>query len=156
MSGGMPGTSFSANQSTETIAASRGTNWAVNQPRQKNMAIRRSIRVVVRADKMLLMANKNVRDGVEAVGQQISLDQPVDKISDEFAAAIKGWIDDWGLAGSGMYWKPVLELNVESGAHMTATRITHLLKDSGVEVQLPATTQPETVQSGSSVGETVR
>jgi hypothetical protein len=150
MSGGTPGNSFSANQSTETIAASRGANWAVNQPRQKTMAIRRSIRVVVRENKMLLMANKNVRDGVEAVGQQISLDQPVDRISDEFAAAIKGWIDEWGLAGSGMYWKPVLVLNVEPGAHMTATRIQYLLKDSGVEVQLPETARSETVQAGSS------
>jgi hypothetical protein len=137
-SGGSPGSGFSSSsQSNESIANARGSNWAVNQPKQRSVAIRRTIHVVVRDNQMILLPAKDARRGV--TGKQISLDQPVDTISDEFAAAVKERIDDWGLAGSGMYWRPVLELNVEPGSHMTATRITQLLHDSGVEVQFPAT-----------------
>jgi biopolymer transport protein ExbD len=148
--GGTPGTGFSSSgQSSESIANTRGSNWAVNQPKQKSVAIRRTIHVAVRDNQMILQPSAEARRG--AAGKQISLDQSVDKISDEFSAAVKERIDDWGLAGSGMYWRPVLELNVEPGAQMTATRIGHLLHDSGVEVQLPATANHPGTNSGGAV-----
>jgi hypothetical protein len=148
--GGTPGTSFSSSgQSSESIANTRGSNWAVNQPKQRSVAIRRTIHVVVRDNQMILQPSNDARRG--DTGKQISLDQSVDAISDEFSAAVKERIDDWGLAGSGMYWRPVLELNVEPGAQMTATRISHLLHDSGVEIQLPATANKLSVPSGGAV-----
>jgi hypothetical protein len=144
--GGSPGSGFSSSsKSNDSIANTRGSNWAVNQPKQRSVAIRRTIHVVVRDNQMILQPPNDARRGV--TGKQISLDQPVDTISNEFSIAVKDRIDDWGLAGSGMYWKPVLELKVEPGAQMTATRITQLLDDSGVEVQFP-----ETANSNSSAG----
>ncbi len=92
---------------------------------------------------MILVPTGNARRGLEATGQEISLDQPIHDISDNFAAAVRDRIEEWGLAGSGMYWRPVLELNVEPDATMTATRIVHLLKNSGVEVRLPETANSE-------------
>ena len=135
-SGGMSSAGMSA---TQTIADSKGANWATGRPNLKSMAIRRPIPVVVRENKMILQSTSNNKRSVEAYAQEISLDQSVHDISEDFAAAVKERIEDWGIAGSGMYWKPVLELTVEPNAEMTATRIVHLLRDSGVEVQLPQT-----------------
>jgi hypothetical protein len=153
-SGGGPGSTagsgFSSSSQSESISASRGSNWAVDQPRQKSVAIRRTIHVVVRENQMILLPGSYARRN-EGTGEQISLDQPVEKISDEFAAAVKDRIDDWGLAGSGMYWRPVLVLNVEQNSHMTAARITQLLDDSGVEVQMPETANSSSSPAGGSI-----
>jgi hypothetical protein len=146
-SDGSSGSGFSSSgQPDDSIANTHGSNWAVSQPRQKSMAIRRTIHVVVRDNQMTFLPAKESRRG--ATVKQILLDQSVDTISNEFTAAVKDRIDDWGLAGSGMYWKPVLELNVEPGAHMTATRITQLLDDSGVEVQFPETANSNSSAAG--------
>jgi hypothetical protein len=149
--GGSPGSGFSSSsQSNDSIANTRGSNWAVNQPKQRSMAIRRTIHVVVRNNQMTLLPGSYARRN-EGTGKPISLDQPVDTISDEFSAAVKERIDDWGLAGSGMYWRPVLELTVEPGAQMTANRISHLLHDSGVEVQFPATANSTSSPAGGAI-----
>lgn len=146
--GGITGSGFSSTgKPDESIANTRGINWAVNKPRHKSVAIRRTIHAVVRDNQMTLLAPSDTRRGSQA--KQISLDQPIETISDEFSGAVKERIDDWGLAGSGMYWKPVLELNVEPGAHMTATRISRLLDNSGVEVQVLSTANNQGTDSGS-------
>jgi hypothetical protein len=150
-SGGSPGSGFSSSsQSNDSIANTRGSNWAVNQPKHRSVAIRRTIHVVVRDNQMTLLPGSYARRN-EGDGKPISLDQPVETISNEFSAAVKERIDDWGLAGSGMYWKPVLELKVEPGAHMTATRISRLLDNSGVEVQVPTTATNQGTASGSTL-----
>jgi hypothetical protein len=149
--GGSPGMSFSNNQPGPSIADSKGANWALEKSHLKSVAIRRPIPVVVRDNKMILLANKNIRRGVESTGQEISLEQPIHAISEDFEAAVKERLADWGLAGSGMYWKPVLQLNVESNAQMTATRIVHLLKDSGVEVESPATATAANPNQGGTI-----
>lgn len=146
--GGSSGMSF-GQQGGQTIADAKGANWAVGRPGLRSVAIRRPIPVVVRDNQMIILPAAGARRSVEASAQVISLDQSIHDISDNFTAAVKERIDDWGLAGSGMYWKPVLELTVEPHAEMTATRIVHLLHDSGVEVQLPATARtPESSEKG--------
>ena len=150
LSGGSPSASAAASTS-QSIADARGANWAVDEPRQKAVAIRRPIHVVVRENKMILLPTGNARRGLEATGQEISLDQSIHDISNKFATAVRERIEEWGLAGSGMYWRPVLELSVEPNATMTATRIVYLLKDSGVEVQLPQTARAGAANEGGTV-----
>jgi hypothetical protein len=148
------GASMSASgdmSTTQTIADSKGTNWATGRPNLKSMAIRRPIPVVVRENKMILQPTSNNKRSIDSQAQEISLDQSVHDISENFAAAVKDRIEDWGLAGSGMYWKPVLELTIEPNAEMTASRIAHLLRDSGVEVQLPQTARALPANGGGAV-----
>lgn len=152
-SGGTPSMNFS-NTPSQPIAESRGANWAVNEPRQKAVAISRPISVVVRENKMIIMPTGFAKRGPEATGKEIALDQSINDISNNFKKAVHERIDEWGMAGSGMYWKPVLELHVEENASMTATRIVHLLKGSGVEVQLPATANAGATGSPRSGGTT--
>ncbi len=149
--GGTPSMNFSNTQS-QSIAESRGANWAVNEPRQKAVAIRRPISVVVRENKMIILPTGFAKRGPEATGKEIGLDQSIGDISDNFKKAVRERIEEWGLAGSGMYWKPVLELHVEDNATMTATRIVHLMKNSGVDVQLPTTANADAGRSAPSGG----
>ncbi len=150
-SGGTPTMSMS-HKLSEPIAASQGANWAVDRASQHAVPIRRSIRVVVRDNQLALLPTKNATQGAEANGQVISLDQPVNDISREFVSALRERIEEWGLAGNGMYWRPVLQLNVGPDAQLTASRVVHLLQDSGVDIQLPETAaNPVTPAQGEGV-----
>jgi hypothetical protein len=103
--------------------------------------IKRPIQVVIREDQISLLPTRHATQGIEATGTVISLNQSLDQVSDEFVAALKTRIDGWGLAGNGLYWRPVLELHVGPDAGKTTSKIVQLLKNSGVDVQLPKTAQ---------------
>ncbi|MCH7752128.1 MAG: hypothetical protein IH898_08250 [Planctomycetes bacterium] len=138
---GSPSLQFTAGQSS--IAESRGSDWAVQRAMRGAVPIRRPIQVVVRKNQMALLPSRHATRGTEATGVVISLDQPLDRVSNEFVAALKVRIDEWGLAGNGLYWRPVLELHVGPDAGRTASKLMQLLKNSGVEVRLPETAQAQ-------------
>ena len=41
----------------------------------------------------------------------------------------------WGIAGRGLYWKPILKLYVHPGGELRAKDLEALLDRSGLEVQ---------------------
>jgi hypothetical protein len=43
-------------------------------------------------------------------------------------------IDAWGIAGRGMYWKPVLQMSVAPGAEQRFNDLSALLTGSGLAV----------------------
>jgi len=43
-------------------------------------------------------------------------------------------MEHWGIAGRGMYWKPVLNIYVEPGAQQRAVELQQLLKQSGLQI----------------------
>ncbi|NOY41741.1 MAG: hypothetical protein GXP26_07895 [Planctomycetes bacterium] len=128
--------SFSKNK-TSSIAESQGRNWAIKQGKRGAVPIRRPIEVVVRKNQIAILPSRHTSQGAEATGTTVSLNQTIDQISTEFVTALKSRIEEWGLAGNGLYWRPVLELKIGPDAKHTAYEITHLLKDSGVEVRSP-------------------
>ena len=138
---GSPSLQVTAGQSS--IAESRGSDWAVQRAMRGAVPIRRPIQVVVRNSQIALLPSRHVTRGTEATGVVISLDQPLDRVSHEFVAALKVRIDEWGLAGNGLYWRPVLELHVGPDAGRTASKLMQLLKNSGVEVRLPEKAQAQ-------------
>ena len=131
-----------------SIADSRGSDWALEKAMRNAIPVRRPIQVVVRQNQLALLPSRHATQGVEATGTVILLDQSLEQISDEFVTALRVRVDEWGLAGNGLYWRPVLELHVGPDAEETAMRLNHLLRDSGVEVRLPETAQSQ--QGGSS------
>lgn len=137
---GSAGSSLASAQ-VASIAESQGRNWAVERGTRRSIPVRRPIHVVVRKNQLVLPPGRNTGQGVETSGVVISLDQSVNQISRQFVAALRDRLDEWGLAGNGLYWKPVLVLNVGPEAEHTASQITRLLKNSGVEVRLPETAQ---------------
>ena len=137
------GASSPSSNQQATIAQSRGKNWAVNSGGIGAVPIRRPIQVVLRRDRLALLPSRHAMGGTAASGRGISLNQPVEQISDEFVAALRERIGEWGLAGNGLFWRPVLEMKVGPDAQRTASNVMRLLKDSGVEIRLPDTAQGE-------------
>jgi len=137
--GATSGGSSAAGSQAESIADAQGRNWAVQNGSPNSVAIRRPIQIVVRQNQLALLPSRHATDGEAATGKVISLDQSMNEISKEFAAALRTRIEEWGLAGRGLYWKPVLKINVGPGGEQTAKQVLRLLKGSGVELSLPDT-----------------
>ncbi len=133
------GSSISASGQPSSIADSQGRNWAVQRGGRGAVPIRRTIQVVVRENQIALLQSRHTLGSETSTGQVISLDQPTNQISREFVAALRTRIAEWGLAGNGLYWRPMLKLNVGSGGEQTAEQVLRLLKNSGVEVSPPET-----------------
>jgi len=123
-----------SSQNVKSIAQSRGKNWAVSPKTRGAVPIRRPIHVVVRKDRLTLMPSRHVISGIGATGTVIPLNQPTRQVSDAFVEALQTRVDGWGLAGNGLYWRPVLELRIGPEAESTARGLAKLLQHSGVEV----------------------
>lgn len=136
---GQGATTNSLSSSASSIAETHGQNWATPNQSQGAVPLRRTIEVVVRENQIALLPNRHVSRYNSNEGQVISLNQPGNQVADQFVAALRSQIDEWGLAGSGLYWRPVLKMNVGPDAHHTAERVVRLLQNSGVEITLPET-----------------
>ena len=85
-----------------------------------------------------------------AQATRVSLEQHSDRVLEEFVTAVRRRIDQWGLAGRGMVWRPVLNLRVAPGAEHQARKLARALEDSGIDVRLPQLAQ----EKGTSTHET--
>ena len=87
----------------------------------------------------MLLPSRHAIDGDAVTSKVISLSQSMPEISSEFVAALRSRVDEWGLAGNELYWRPVIKLNVDQDGEKTAKQVLRLLRDSGIEVSLPDT-----------------
>lgn len=126
--------SYTAGQ-TASAATSRGANWANEAASRRASAISRPIRVVVNPEKVDVMPTNQGGSGPVGEPTAISFHQPTDRVLDQLAAAVKDRMNEWGLAGHNMYWRPTLVLQVSPGAEQHAIRLNDLLQDSGIDVK---------------------
>ncbi len=99
--------------------------------------IQRPIPVIVRKDHIALLPNRQESNHPSASGVTISLNQSPKQIGAELSVAIRDHVKDWGIAGSGLYWKPVLSLKVGPDGWESAQRLKKMLSGSGLGVKLP-------------------
>jgi hypothetical protein len=125
--------------SADSMASTRGSNWAMQGQPRGSVPIRRPIHVVIRKDRIAILRSRHTDKDSAINGAVIGLNQPTTKVMDEFASALREHMKDWGLAGNGLYWRPVLQLNIGPQGQHQAARFTRLLKDSGVEIGAPRT-----------------
>ena len=135
-----PSLNFSAGQS-RSIAESRGKNWAIQGRQRGNVPIRRTIQVVVRKNYMAVLPSRH-SSGIQANrGVEIALNKSDQVIADDLTQALQERVKEWGYAGSGLYWRPVLEVHLGPDALHSIGHFEQLLQDSGVELRLPETAQ---------------
>lgn len=120
---------------TASAATSRGANWANEQASRRASAISRPIRVVVKPEQISVMPTNQGGSGPVGDPTTISFHQTTDRVLDQLAATVKSRMNEWGLAGHNMYWRPTLVLQVEPGAEQHAIRLNDLLQDSGIDVK---------------------
>jgi hypothetical protein len=71
--------------------------------------------------------------------KQIVLKDQTRESTDEFVTAVWDEIKTWGIAGKGMYWKPILSFDVHPGADRRYEEMRRLLDGSGFEVRRRST-----------------
>ena len=121
----------------------RGKDWAIRNPDPGAVPIRRTILVIVRGDRLAIMPESEGAAAPATNGHEILLTGPTDQLADEIVTALERHIDQWGIAGRGLYWRPVLELTVGPDGATRANDLARLLKGSGLELQTaPVAGQP--------------
>jgi hypothetical protein len=116
----------------------RGKNWAIREPNPGEVAIRRTIQIVVRRDSLAILPEQNGPTRSTDGGREFQLTGSTAAVVNDFVAAVQQQIDRWGMAGSGLYWRPVLELHVGPDGSERASDLARLLKDSGLELRSDA------------------
>jgi hypothetical protein len=138
MSGGSPSVQMGSTKPTasSSIADSRGKNWSLPEEARHTVPISRPVRIECRADKLVL-----VTEQPSAPGQEIPMNERTEESMEELVTSVWQRVETWGSAGRGMYWRPVLSVDVAPGAEGRYADLQTLLADSGLEVK-PAPKAP--------------
>ena len=111
-------------------AGEGGFDWALPPATPDAIAITRPIDGHCELQRIVLMPEA----GSPARPIEIRFEGATANALRPFAGAIRQQIDSWGIAGPGVYWKPVLRLSVASNAGRRFTELQSQLRDSGIEI----------------------
>jgi hypothetical protein len=114
-------------------------SWSAKRQHVRAVAVRRTIRVVVRHDQIGLMSDESADSRKNLAGKTIPLKGDTIESVNEFIKEVEKQVDSWGIAGDNLYWRPVLEIQVGPDGQQRAEDLARLLKRSEIEVQFPAT-----------------
>ena len=114
----------------ESMAKTRGENWGLPDAAAGSVGITRPIRVWCEADRVLLLAE----DG-RPRGKPILLGPRTEDSIDDLVSAVWNHMESWGIAGKGMYWQPILKVQVAPDAQQRYEELDGLLRDSGMTVE---------------------
>ncbi len=118
--------------SLRPLADSRGTGWAIPGHDRDAIPVTRPIRVECYPDRIVLVPEKGLD-----TAKVLPLDEGLEAAVDRLIPRVNTYIESWGIAGRGMYWRPVLNIRVAPGAEAVVRGMQILLKDSGLEIEVP-------------------
>jgi len=113
-----------------SLADVRGHNWGLRHAGRGSMPVARSIRVDCFPDRLAVVPEA-------ALGEPkvIHLSQRTADSVDALVSAVWDVIDRWGIAGNGMYWRPVLSFRVRPDGDQRFRDLEVLLEGSGLGVE---------------------
>ena len=94
-------------------------------------AITRPIRVLCSANQLVILPERGDELRVRVTPMRGATRDSVEP----FVADLWRHIDRWGIAVSGGYWRPVLQVNVVPGGEQRFAELTTLLADSGIDME---------------------
>ncbi len=109
----------------------RGEDWGLPGRAEGATGITRPINVACYADRVVVFP-EDTRVGRPKV---LLIDGPLRNDIDALISTIWQRMESWGIAGSRMYWKPILQVQVQSGADARYAELVQLLEDSGIVVK---------------------
>ena len=124
----LQGSAFS--DSIHSLADSRGSGWATPNRQPNAVGIQRPILVVCDPDSISLLPERGTKQDLKVFRHR----GKVENVVDVLVTAVQDRVESWGIAGQGIYWKPVLQIRVKSEAQAAYQEMLHLLDDSGIEV----------------------
>ncbi len=108
----------------------RKPGWALKKNQTLGPAITRGVRVLCTADQLVLIPALGERGDPIVVHIEGTMQQSIDP----FVAALHQYIQRWGLALAGGYWKPELHIEVDAGGEQHFYLLQKYLKRSGIVV----------------------
>jgi hypothetical protein len=117
-------------KATASLAKTRGKSWGLPESTRSATPITRPIRIRCQGDRLEIVAERGLRGG-----KVIALGPRTEDSVDEFVAAVWEYMTGWGIAGNGMYWRPILNVEVAPDGVDRFADLQTLLMDSGLQVR---------------------
>jgi hypothetical protein len=116
-----------------SLAETRGKDWALKGKPPRATGVRRTIRVVVSNDQLRILPEGATP--TSAGGRVIPIQGDTVQSLDVFVKEVHEDIDSWGMAGTNLYWRPVIVLSVAPQGERRANDLERLLRNSGLELK---------------------
>ncbi|MBN2218194.1 MAG: hypothetical protein JW719_12540 [Pirellulales bacterium] len=129
-SSGPPSPNTSSHRREKSLADKRGHDWAVPEASRRATPLTQPIRIECHPDRIALVAQNGL-----AGSRSIALGPRTRDSVDELVSAIWAHTEGWGMAGNGMYWRPMLNVYVFPGAEERYADLECLLEDSGLLIE---------------------
>jgi hypothetical protein len=113
----------------KNLADRRGENWALPDATRGAAAVRRTIHVECQPSGLTIVPEPGLS------GKAVPFGNRTEESVDAMVSAVWEYMKSWGIAGRGMYWRPVLRFHVAPGAELRYAEIKALLGKSGLEVR---------------------
>jgi len=126
--GGSGASVGSPTHGARSLAASRGRDWGLPGATRGSVPITRPIGLNCYADRLEIVSKRNLP------GKTIGLARRTEQSIDDLVSAVWEQIESWGIAGRGMYWRPVLKVSVAPDAEHRYVDLSTLLDGSGLTV----------------------
>jgi len=114
----------------KSLAENRGEDWGLRNPARGTVGVTRPIRVECHADSLMILSDRG-----SAGNQVIALGPNTEASVDKLIGVVWEHMESWGMAGRGMYWRPVLQVQVDPGAEHRYEDLAALLEGSGITVK---------------------
>ena len=113
----------------KSLAEKRGQDWGLRDAAHGSVGVTRPIRVECYADRLVVISDRGpTHNKVIAIGAR------TETSVDPLISAAWEHIEGWGMAGRGMYWRPVLQVSVAPDAEPQFQELAALLEGSGLSV----------------------
>jgi hypothetical protein len=113
----------------ETPPKHHNQDWGLRDTAHGSVPITRPVILECQADKLLLLPDRG-RGGNPVVVMASETESSIDDV----VSAIWDRMGQWGMAGRGMYWRPVLHVRVAAGGEQRFSDLQVLLQNSGLDV----------------------
>jgi hypothetical protein len=114
---------------SKSLAAKRGQDWALPDAAHGSVPVTRPIRVECRADQLVIVPEAGLSGG-----KTISLGTRTETSIQAFISAVWEHMETWGIAGRGMYWRPILNVYVAPGGEQRFADLQMLMDGSGLKI----------------------
>ncbi|MBN8629173.1 MAG: hypothetical protein J0M17_27180, partial [Planctomycetes bacterium] len=112
----------------ESMARKRGKDWGLPEVAARSTPLTRPIQLYMSADQATLFSDRGIPD------KQVQFSGGTEESIDTLVAQVWDHVKGWGLAGRGMYWKPVLSVHVAPDGAARFNEFKQLMAGSGLEV----------------------
>ncbi|MEC8557833.1 MAG: hypothetical protein VXZ82_22745 [Planctomycetota bacterium] len=123
---------YDKSKQADPVAARRGRNWAWRDGPRTQTPVVRKVHLHCFVDSWVLLPE----NGDVNLAVTIPFRGTPEQRAVVLAKAIIDWVDSWGLALAGGYWKPVLIVDVAPQAAWRFDQLKRLMEGSGLEIKL--------------------